>query len=149
MFISSYNTYIQTNTTDKTSRIKDTKETQAKNNFASEFLKNPTLQKVQTTSTPINYQKNYKIFNNKQKLAQNIESKQGIINANKFNFTSSLTNAKIAYTANANMFSIVAKPKPSLSQTQDIKKDDSSSIYKKISAINTYISNDKYYQITA
>jgi len=149
MFISSYNTYVQTNATDKTSKTKDIKEPQHTNSFASQFLKKPQLQKPQLSNTPINYVQDSKVFNNKQKLNQNIESKQGLVNANKFNFTSSLTNAKVAYTSNSNMFSIVAKPKPSLSQEQNIKNDPSSTIYKKLSAINTYLSNDKYYQITA
>ena len=141
MFVASYNTYIHTNTDNKTSKIKESKEARTSESFATKFLNKPALPKTPSNASPINYLQNTNTFNNKQRLQQDLASRQGLLNASKFNTSSAIKNAKVAYTANSTMFSIVAKPKQVLGQTTPTKHQQS--------AINTYLANDKYYQITA
>jgi len=148
MFVSSYNTYIQTNTTDKTNRTKEVPDASKSKLFASKLLHTSQITPLKVANAPINYIDNSKIFNNRQKLQQNIESKKELASANKFNTFNSLTTAKRAYSDNSTMFSIVAKPKNSLSK-ENITGHEFSKFKAKISAINTYLQNNRYYQITA
>ena len=154
MFVSSYNTYIHTNTTDKSNKTKDSSV--PKNNsksFASKLHHTSQLASSHIKNTPINYINNSKIFNNRQKLQQNMESRKELTNVNKFNTIASQNTAKVSYIANSIMFSIVAKPKPSLANnthsTLTSKKDENILLKEKVSAINTYLANDRYYRITA
>ena len=150
MFVSSYNTYIHTNTTDKTAKNKENAGSSSSKSFQSQLLNTSQTPKPQTNTTPINYVESPKAFQNKQKLQQNIESKNELANVNKFNTVSSVKTAQVAYTNNSKIFSLVAKPKPSLPATQNITREDEFSKLKaKFSAINTYLLNDKYYRITA
>ena len=150
MFVSSYNTYIHTNTTDKTAKSKESTPSSSAKSFQSQLLNSSQTPKPQTNNTPINYVESSKVFQNKQKLQQNIESKNELTNVNKFNTFSSLKTAKVAYTDNSKIFSIVAKPKPSLPTTHELTKENEFSKQKdKFNAINTYLKNDLYYQITA
>ncbi len=146
MFVSSYNTYIHPNTTDKTSKTKGFNDAKVKpsNAFASKLSHTSQVSSTNLKNTPINYINNNKIFNNRQKLQQNIESNQELANVTKFNTVSSIKGAKVAYIANTTMFSLVAKPKATLANTTP-----SLTTTKKLLAINSYISNDRYYQITA
>jgi len=149
MFVSSYNTYIHTNTTDKTAKTKEPAHVDnSKSSFASKLLHTSQIPNTQATNSPINYIDNSKVFHNRQKLQQNVESKQEIKIANKFNEFNSVKTSKVAYSDNSKMFSIVAKPKPATSSAV-ISGHGFSQQKAKLSAINTYIKNDMYYQITA
>lgn len=145
MFVSSYNTYIHTNTTAKT---KETTNPSDLKSFASKLLHTSQIAPSTTQNIPINYIDNSKVFHNRQKLQQNIESKQELKTVNKFNNFSAVKTAKVAYVDNSKMFSIVSKPKPAIS-TQTISGHEFSKQKAKFSAINTYLLNDRYYQITA
>ena len=150
MFVSSYNTYIHTNTTDKTAKSKETANSSSAKSFQSHLLQTSQTPKLQTNTTPINYVESSKVFQNKQKLQQNVESKNELSNVNKFNTFSAVKTAQVAYTNNSKIFSIVAKPKPSLPATQNLPREDEISKLKaKFNAINTYLLNDSYYRITA
>ncbi len=141
MFVASYNTYIHTSSNDKTSKIKESKEAQTSDSFATRFLNKPALPNTRSYTTPINYLQNPNTFNNKQKLQPDLALKQGLLHANIFNTSITIKNAKTAYTANSTMFSIVPKPKQVSGQVTPTRNPQS--------AINTYLANDKYYQITA
>ncbi len=141
MFVSSYNTYVHPNSNDRTPKTKQNKTAQTSETFATNFLNAPALPKKLAFKTPINYLQSANAFNNKQKLQQDLALQQGLLNAKRFNSSSAIKNAKSAYAANSTMFSIVPKPKQALTQTAIIKHQQS--------AINTYLANDKYYQITA
>ena len=150
MFVSSYNTYIHTNTTDKTTKSKESASASGSKSFESKLLHTSQIAQTESKNTPINYLDGSKIFKNRQKLQQNIESKEELANVNKFNKFSSVKSAKVAYTNNSHIFSIVAKPKPTLTTTSNmINGDEFSKQKEKFSAINTYLQNDRYYRITA
>ena len=147
MFVSSYNTYIHTNTTSKTNGHKSGGDSKS---FSSKLDHTSQIAASTIKNTPIDYIDNSKVFNNRQKLQQNIESSQELLNVNKFNSESTLKNAKIAYTTNSVMFSLVAKPKPALSSSiSNFRVNKTLLPQEKLSAINTYLLNDRYYRITA
>lgn len=150
MFVSSYNTYIHTNSTDKTTKTKELKSIDDSKSFATKLFNTSKTDSLNLKNTPINYVDNPKVFYNRQKLEQNIESNKEFLNANKFNGASSLKNAKAAYNANTIMFSIVPKPKGTLSPlSSNTKANNELPLSEKLSAINTYLLNDRYYRITA
>ncbi|MCK4737226.1 MAG: hypothetical protein KAT10_01595 [Sulfurimonas sp.] len=151
MFISTYNTYINTNTSEKShkqagSRLKDKAEP-----FNLELSKNPVLKSNITKNLPIDYVSNYKSFNTQQKLQEQAKSPNEI----KFNKIKNMDSAKVAYEEGSKMFPLFKKPSSALSQPikmskeapqniQDLKEENLRHVM-----VNTYIVNDKYYQITA
>lgn len=141
LFVSLYNAYVHTNANDKTSKLKQNKEQKTSESFAARFLNKPILAKISSHTTPINYLQNANTFKNKQKLQPDLALKKGLLKTSKFNASSAIKNAKIAYRENSTIFSIVPKPQQVLGQIRTPKYPQS--------AINTYLANDKYYQTTA
>ncbi len=150
MFVSSYSTYISTTVNDKINKPKlDAQKTESKP-FDSILSKDKPLQAYDNKNIPINYISNYKSFSNQQKLQEQVKSKDEV----KFKKISDIKNAKSAYESNSSIFSLMSIPKTSLSQlsttsnmydknTQELKENNL-----KYKMVNTYLSNDKYYQIT-
>lgn len=151
MFVSSYNTYISTNSSDRTEKYK---EGQSKDEFKSFNLKsspNSVVDFSPTKNLPIDYVSNYKSFNNQQKLQEQIKSQDEI----RYTNIKDIKNAKAAYEDNSKMFSLSKKPTTSLDQTPKINKDLPKSIQElkehklREAMVNTYVANDRYYQLTA
>jgi len=159
MFVSSYNTYISTNSSEKTSKGK----LQGAQNTSSY-----TPKKEEVTSTEpknkalaIDYVASSKTFNNKLKIElqqRQLQNQSDTQTAKTKDLTSKFTNinslesAKQAYNDNAKIFSLFKLPQPTLDQTPKIDKRAPSDIQEKNLRdlmVNTYIQNDKYYQITA
>jgi len=152
MFVSSYSTYVTTNLNDKVNKSRFNEQKQEDKSFSKVLSKTPPLTAYDTKNIPINYISNYKSFANKQKLQDSeIKSKDEV----KFKKMSDKTNAKVSYESNTHMFSLVSIPKVPINQVakisenypqniQDIKEQN-----KKYEMVNTYLANDKYYQITA
>ncbi len=150
MFVSSYNTYISTNTTNKA----DKKADLTKNSttvFELKQDKDDILKSTNIKNLPVNYISNYKAFSNKQKLDQQILSYDEV----KYNQIKSMKDAQSAYTSNSKMFSFMQKPKSTLVTIQPINQELPSKIQKlqeekiRHTMVNTYLANDRYYQITA
>ena len=139
MFISSYNTYINTNSSDRTATAKLQKSKEQASSFISHLTQDEVLESKKYTKLPLDYISNYKVFSNKQKL-QNQEQYQDKVEYEKNN---AVQNAKTAYTDNSKIFSFFIEPKATQSQTLHV---DNNTRHK---AINTYLANDSYYQITA
>ena len=65
------------------------------------------------------------------------------------------TTAQLAYASNSTMFSLVPKPKVTLTQTPSIDKklpenaQKAQESFLKLAMLHTYISNENYYHITA
>ena len=150
MFISSYNTYISTNSTDRTQKsgVSDSKKSES--TFA-KYLDNPVIESKNTQNLPISYISNYKAFNNKQKLEQGIQNPDG----EKFAKIKTLQNMKTAYAENSKMFSLDLPPGLTLSQTPVIDRETPKSLQEleeqkmRIDMVNAYIANDNYFLITA
>jgi len=151
MFVSSYNTYISTNTSEKINRRDSDVKKNESSSFASKLSQKTTLTPQLTKNFPIDYVANYKVFNNQQKLHDQQISK----NEEKFKNINNLKNAKVSYADNSKIFSLIQKP---LTPVDNLKKRtlnvpqnilDLKEANLKNIMVNTYIENDKYYQITA
>jgi len=151
MFVSSYSTYISANTNDKITKPKFEQKKDEANAFNSILKKGSPLQAYSPKNMPIDYISNYKSLNNQQKLQEQVKSKDEI----KFKKINDTKNAKVAYESNTSMFSLMRIPSSSLDLTpqissnypqniQDVKEDNL-----RYKMVNTYLANDKYYQITA
>ncbi len=151
MFISSYNMYINTNNSDKSVNQRIEKSSPANASFASELAQNSIVESKSTQNLPITYISNYKAFSNKQKLQEQFPNKDEV----KYAKINTLKNAKAAYEDNSIMFSLFIEPKATQSQTPHIDADLPNDLQKaqeqnmRHVMVNTYLENDKYYQITA
>jgi len=151
MFVSSYNTYITTNPTDKNSAQKLEKKSSSGESFESRLKEYSALESISTNTLPINYISNYKAFSNKQKMQDGLLDKE----IRKFSKINTLNSAKEAYNQNSKLFSLFLEPKMTQSQTPQIDKtlprelQSAQERQLRHTMVNTYLSNDKYYQITA
>jgi len=154
MFVSSYNTYIDTTTTKRIQNDKDTSEKKVsklpfESKLSQEVSKDVNLGK----NIPLNYISNYKSLNNQQKLSHQTLDQ----NKSKMKFTklSAMDSASVAYTTNTKMFSLIQKPKQTIDQTPRLDRNLSMPAQEKQESfmrnkmINTYVSNENYYRITA
>ena len=139
MFISSYNTYINTNSSERTATAKLQKSKDQVASFISHLTKDEVLESKKSNELPLDYISNYKVFNNKQKL-QDQQQYQDKVEYEKSN---AVQNAKTAYADNSKIFSFFIEPKATQSQTIHV---DNNTRHK---AINTYLANDRYHKITA
>lgn len=144
MFVSSYNTYIGTNANEKINKPNfDSQKTQNKS-FANSLQSSSILVAYDSKNIPINYISNYKSFYNKQKLQDNQEKTKDEL---EFKKISDFKNAKISYENNSNLFSFMRVPKSSINQTPKINQVNILNV--RHTMVNTYLANDKYYQISA
>ena len=118
----------------------------------------------ESSNLPINYISKSKVsYNQREAEAQRqqlqkqpdkefINTKNTLI---KFNGQNTLFNAKNAYESNSKIFSLFRIPHVSLDQTPKIDKDlprkaqEVKEINLRHEMVNTYIENDRYFQITA
>lgn len=150
MFVSSYNTYISTNNSNRSENYKS-KEVKSDTAFSSELSKFTLLKPYTQTDLPIDYVSNYKSFSNQQKLYEQMQN----FNSQELKKLTTFSNAKVAYEENTKMFPIIKKPAFTLSQTPKIDEklpldvQEAKEKTLRHTMLNTYISNDNYYRITA
>jgi len=151
MYISSYNTYINTNSNDKIQRDR-VEETSKDSQSFSKKLSSQAVKVIDTTSNlPINYISNYKVLNNQQRL------KDDILNSDKAKFSKikAVASSKSAYSESSKIFPPLLKPSATLNQTPQIDKkmpinaQEAKEQIMKHTMVNTYIANDNYYKLTA
>ncbi|EQB39887.1 hypothetical protein M947_04720 [Sulfurimonas hongkongensis] len=152
MFVKSYNTYITTNPTEKSSTEKlEKRVSSSSESFESKPKEHTPLESKSTQSLPINYISNYKVLSNKQKMQKDFEDKE----TQKFSKINTLNSAKDAYDENSKLFSLFLEPKITQSQTPQIDKTLPSELQVaqerqlRHTMVNTYLANDSYYKITA
>ncbi|WP_372998476.1 hypothetical protein [Sulfurimonas sp.] len=151
MFVSSYNTYVSTNNSDRTANQRVDKSKSSNGSFESKLEQSSVLESKNTQNLPITYISNYKAFSNKQKLEEQSQNKDEI----KYNKINAMKNAQTAYEDNSIMFSLFLEPQATQSQTPQIDQKLPSELQKaqeqnmRHTMVNTYLANDKYYQITA
>jgi hypothetical protein len=164
VFVSSYNTYVQTD-----SSVKDAKQKLQKPNSSSDSFAQKLAQKTPTanfTSSPIpaefisknqaNINKQNLEFQKEQtKNPQDVSAKEIKETLKKFSANNSLTSAKNAYENSNKMYFLFPKQAISIDQTPKMDKNLPQEAYEakelnmRHKMVNTYVSNDKYYQITA
>jgi len=161
MFVSSYSTFIPNDINNKTTRINKEENKTEKSSFSSKLLSLSTQDILNLDALPINYISTNQTFKNRQELDYQkfaLENKEEATTkklTKKFSKQSSLIDAKLAYTASLKPFSFLQKPKATLSQTPIINSNQSTELQEltkkslRHTMVNTYLQNDKYYQITA
>ena len=151
MFVSSYNTYVQTDSTNKSRDFK-ANELKKESFFLSEAASNePAFAPRNEKSLPIDYVSGYKSFQNQQKLQEQLQGQDGFT----LKGLNTLANAKNAYEESARKFSLAKKPTISLDLTpkidvtmpQETKEAKVKTLRQTM--VNTYLANDRYYHITA
>ena len=154
MFVSSYRTYVDTSSVKRIQSDKQENNKNTKESFSSKLFQSSNNSTNQVTnSLPLSYISDYKTLRIKQQITHQEQSQNS--ETVKFTKVSAQGNAKIAYEENSKLFSFLIKPKISLDLTPKIDKKlpeealkNRENILKK-QMINTYMSNDNYYQITA
>ena len=151
MFVSSYSTYVQTDSTNKSRDFK-TNEFKRDSFSLSETASNePAFAPRDEKSLPIDYVSSYKSFQNQQKLQEQLQGRD--IFAQRELYT--LANAKNAYEESAKKFSLGKKPAIALSLTPKIDTtmppDVTDAKVKTLrqTMVETYIANDRYYHVRA
>lgn len=151
MFVSSYNTYINSNSSEKTNQNEVSNKKEELNSFNSKLTETTPSKPFTAKSLPIDYVSNYKSFSNQQKLQEQTKSQDEI----KLQKITTMTNAKTAYEENSKIFPLLKKPSITLNQTYKIDKrlpQDMQELKEKDlrhTMVNTYIANDNYYRATA
>ncbi len=151
MFISTYSTYINTNTSEKTHKHRDDRFKVESEPFNIKQSQEQILKPTITKNLPVDYVFNYKSFNNQLKLQEQIKDPNEI----KFKKIKTINSAKEAYEENSKMFPLFKKPSSALTQPVKISKEMPQNIQQlkednlRHIMIDTYVANDKYYQVTA
>ncbi len=152
MFVSSYNTYIGTNNSQRVEKERVENSKAPRDSFESKISKESAiLESKGTPNLPISYVSNYKAFSNKQKLQEGVKDQS----KTKYAEINSMKNAETAYKDNSKIFSFFLEPKTTQSQTPIVDKKLPSNIMElkeknmRHVMVNTYLENDKYYQVTA
>ena len=163
MFVSSYNTYIQTNASHKTEKQKIEKS-ESDSAFSAKLFEKPKL-KLSSTSFPVDYISKGKSSKNQVEIQrqlfvlqnpENIEQKNQTKLKKAFTSQQKMKSAQTAYKDNSRLFSLLQKPQTkTIDQTpkvnvklpeniQELKEENMRRVM-----VNAYIQNDKYYKITA
>ena len=162
MFVSSYSTYISTNPSQRT----DKSRSEGEKSFSSLIPKTLDVNSVKFSNLaiPVDYISKSQAFSNQlelelQKRELNNQDKNGLGETKKsiteFSNTKMIQNFKQAYSDNSKIFSLFKIPHATQDQTPKIDKklpDDVQEIAKQAlrdAMLNTYIQNDRYYQLTA
>jgi len=164
MFVSSYNTYINSNASSKNIKGDYSSKNEPSRDFNSKLSDTLSAKPLINTFIPANYisptkvQYNKQLFDSQQQeLKKNVdkEFKKTTETTSKFSTVSTLGKAKVAYAENSIMFSFWRKPQVALDQTPKIQADLPQELQElkeqkmRYVMVNTYLENDKYYQITA
>lgn len=157
MFVSSYNTYINTNNSNKNTKTNVEKENLNTKSFNSQLLSKTKTQIVNQPAVPVDYISKSLVFSNKQQVEQQLSKSpdQTKSKIDKFKGQSTLISAKDAYTSNSKMFSLFIEPHATMSQTPKIDSSLPDNLKElkeqtiRHQMVNTYIENDTYYKITA
>ncbi len=154
MFVSTYSTYLNTNSVNKTTKEKDT-SIPSKPFSLNEALKSGLSDSSLIQDTPVNYLSYNKIISTKQRIYQQLEQNSAEKNIEKFTSINSKLHAPTTYTENTKMFSLMLKEQQTLKSKEPINKDLPKEIQElkesnlRATMVNTYIANDKYYRVTA
>lgn len=151
MFVSTYATFIGSNSSNKTDSYKAKEPKGESESFSKELSSSAIVKSHTDKNLPIDYISNYKSFNNQQKLQEQLQTQDEL----RLKQLTTTINAKVAYEGNSTMFSLSRKPTLTLSQTPKIDEKLPSGVKEakeknlRHVMVNTYEANDRYFQITA
>jgi len=164
MFVSSYNTYVQTNTSQKTTKESESSRESKSTLFSAKLHAKKSPHSLLQTHTQINHisqsqsQHNRQLIESQQKEFQTKEAKEfkkTNDTIKSFSTNATLQSAKSAYADNSKMFSLLKKPRATIDQTPKIdlsmpkEAQEMKELNMRHTMVNTYIANDNYYKITA
>ena len=151
MYVSSFSTYINAESSARVQQSGAQNNKSSTESFETKLL-SKTVKDIDTSAKfPINYISNYKALNNQQKLQENPQNSE----KTKFLKLEAQAEAKNAYSDNSKIFSQILTPRATLDQTPKIDKrlpeniQDIKEKNLRHTMVNTYVSNDNYYKITA
>lgn len=157
MFVSSYSTFIQTNTTQKVAKDRVENSRIEPSSFNKILSKEIPATNIKSVQLPVDYISKSVVLNNKQELEKQqnkqIDSQKNSLSA--FTGQNSLINAKSAYESNSKMFSLLKIPTttlhqtPSLDSTLPAEPREMKELNMRHKMVNTYLANDNYYKVTA
>ena len=148
MFISSYNTYLSTNTNNKT--LKNERDFSDSKLFEKTLAKSTNANTSNLTQTNnVNYILKNKILSTKERINSQLKQESSLSNMSKFSTVNSQIKAPIAYAANSSMFSLMIKYPKTAKQIEDNSAKVLKEPMLRAKMINTYTDNDKYYRLTA
>lgn len=162
MFVSSYNTYVSTSPSDRTTKVRADSE-KSYSSYSSKSFDVPST-KFFNSAIPIDYISKSQAFSNQLELElqkrqlKDPENKEGIETKKvitEFSNTKMIQNFKKAYSDNSKITSLFKLPHATQDQTPKIDISQPNDVQELIAKtlrhdmVNTYIQNDKYYQLTA
>jgi len=147
MFISSYSTFVNANLNNKITKKEDSSSTNKA--FEKHLQKNTFTNFNLQKNTPVNYISQYKTLSTKEKI--NDQLRQNVLQTNlkKLSTINAQTIAPSAYSANTKMFSLMIKYPNAPKQLENTQLKTLKEPMQRVNMVNTYLENDKYYQITA
>lgn len=163
MFVSSYSTYISTNSQDKGTKGSSSAPKESASFKSNLYLPQERAQN-KSLNLEIDYVSNSKSFGNRlelQRQEQELQNhKEGELSKSKalakeFISNNTLKSAELAYKESSNTFALLRKSHPAIEQTPTVDKNLPNEIQElqeqnmRHAMVNTYLSNDSYYQITA
>lgn len=150
MFVSTYSTYLNTGSVNKTSKEKDSSESSNSSKLFEHALKGtqvPSAKLLQ--NSPISYISHNKIMSTKERINQQLQQNSYESDLKKLTTIKSQTQAPSAYAANSKMFSLVIKNPKMAKQVENNPLKELKEDTQRAKMIDTYTQNDKYYQLTA
>lgn len=153
MFVSTYSTFVQTHSLDKTQKNREFESSREPFPRYLELDKEHSKNSIAISSTPkkelpLSYISNYKVINNQQKLQNKNEQTKEIT---RFEQIHTQKSAQSAYSQNSVLFASLRTPKLTLSQTPYIDPKLPAALQQaqekmlKREMISTYRANQNYY----
>ena len=149
MFIASYNTYLNTDSINKTIKERESYSSKSSKLFENSLAKHEISTPTSLNNGAINYISLNKILSTKERINEQLKHGSYETDLQKISTITSKMQAPAAYVANTKMFSLMIKhPNPSKHVDSNPLKDVEEP-YIRSKMVNTYMENDKYYRITA
>lgn len=156
MFVSTYSTYLNTNSVNKAAKERDNSSySKSYKLYENALNKSESKPSSILQNTPVNYISHNKILSTKERFNEQLKQNSYEANIQKFTNINSKIHAPASYSENSKMFSLTLKEQLTLKSKEPIDKELPKDIQKlkesnlRVAMVNTYLENDRYYQITA
>ena len=164
MFVSSYSTYIQSDISSKENKQRLDKPSSSSESFGDKLTQKAPSANFTSSPIPHEYLSKSQINSSKQELdfqreqlknPQNNSAKEAKETINRFTANNSLMSAKNAYENVNKVYTAHSKQSASIDQTPKMDKNlpqearQAKELTMRHKMVNTYISNENYYRITA
>jgi len=149
MFVSTYSTYLNTNSVNKTSKNGETSSSSSSKLFENSLKHSQTSPARLLQSTPITYISHNKTLGTKERINQQLQQNSYETDLKKLTTIKSQMQAPSAYAANTKMFSLIIKHPNTPKQVDNSPFKELKENVQRAKFVNTYAANEKYYELTA